>query len=251
MIIDAALTPAEIARLPGSDLTDTTCVVFDVLRATSSMITALAHGAAEIHPVCTIEEAFRKKESLPEAILGGERHGDPIAGFDVGNSPPEYGAFAGRTIISTTTNGTIALRACDAAREVLVGAVVNLDAVAAALRASAARRVLLVCAGTFDSFALEDAWAAGRLIELLGRTELTDAALAVLGVARFYPSPLDALRVARNGRALADHGRGADVEWCARESCYDTVGVMRGGVIRIADKLSSGDIPANLPSHAG
>src|SRR3954452_13175887 len=180
MIIDAVLTPAEIARLSAADLTDTTCVVFDVLRATSSMITALEHGAAEIHPVCTIEEAFAAKERMPDAVLGGERHGDPIAGFDIGNSPLEYRDFAGRAIVSTTTNGTIALRACDGAREVLVGAILNLQAVAEHIRASAPSRVLLVCAATFDSFALEDAWAAGRLVELLGVSEGTDAATAVL-----------------------------------------------------------------------
>ena len=140
MIIDAALNPAEIARLSSADLTDTTCVVFDVLRATSSMITALAHGAEAIHPVCTIEEAFLAKERLPDAVLGGERHGDPIAGFDAGNSPFEYRAFPGRTIVSTTTNGTIALRACDGARAVLVGAILNLQAVAEHIRSAPRRR---------------------------------------------------------------------------------------------------------------
>lgn len=251
MIIDAALNPAEIARLSSADLTETTCVVFDVLRATSSMITALAHGAAAIHPVCTIEEAFLARERLPEAALGGERHGDLIAGFDVGNSPFEYRAFPGRSIISTTTNGTIALRACDGAREVLVSAVLNLQAVAAHLRASASARVLLVCAGTFESFALEDAWAAGRLIELLGGAECTDAAMAVSAVSRLYPDPLEALRAARNGRALAAKGRDAEVAWCARESVFDIVGVMKEGVIRATAGLSARENPVILPSHAG
>jgi 2-phosphosulfolactate phosphatase len=169
---------------------------------------------------------------LPDAVLGGERHGDPIAGFDAGNSPFEYRAFSGRTIVSTTTNGTIALRACDGAREVLVGAILNLQAVAERIRAAAPSRVLLVCAGTFDSFALEDAWAAGRLIELLGGGDCTDAATAVLAVSRLYPDPLEALRAARNGRALAAKGREAEVGWCARESVFEAVGLMQRGVIR-------------------
>lgn len=251
MIIDAALNPAEIARLSSADLTETTCVVFDVLRATSSMITALAHGAEAIHPVCTIEEAFLAKERLPGAVLGGERHGDPIAGFDVGNSPFEYQAFPGRTIVSTTTNGTIALRACDGAREVLVGAVLNLRALAGCIRASAPARLLLVCAGTFDSFALEDAWAAGRLIDLLGGGDCTDAATAVLAVSRLHPEPLEALRAARNGRALAAKGREAEVAWCARESAFEAVGVMKQGVIRAAAELSARENPATLPTDAG
>src|SRR6187549_1935392 len=109
MHIDAVLTPADIALLPQRDLAGVTCVVFDVLRATSSMITGLAHGATEIHPVCTIEEALALRQQLPDAVLGGERQGDPIPGFDVGNSPLEYReSMAGRKIITTTTNGTVA-----------------------------------------------------------------------------------------------------------------------------------------------
>jgi 2-phosphosulfolactate phosphatase len=230
--IDAILTPAEIALLPQRDLSETTCVVFDVLRATSSMITALASGATEIHPVCTIDEALALKQRLPDAVLGGERQGDLIPGFDVGNSPQEYLAFAGSRIITTTTNGTVALRACEGAERILVGALLNLGALAAELKARASKKVLLVCAGTFETFALEDAYAAGLLIGELGAATLTDAALAVSGVAARYPDPLAALRTARNGQALAASGRGADVEWCARRSWYNVVAQMEAAVIR-------------------
>jgi 2-phosphosulfolactate phosphatase len=232
MHIDAVLTPAEIAHLPERDLSQTTCVVFDVLRATSSMITALAHGAAEIHPVCTIEEALALKVRMPDAVLGGERHGDLIPGFEVGNAPREYTGFAGRRIITTTTNGTVALRACEKAPRVFAGALLNLAALAAELRASAAPKVLLVCAGTFETFAFEDAYAAGRLIAELPGATLTDAAKAVAAVAACHPEPLAALRAARNGQALAATGRGADVEWCARLSRYKVVGFMESAVIR-------------------
>src|SRR5436190_17096535 len=110
MHIDAVLTPADIALLPQRDLSGVTCVVFDVLRATSSMLTGLAHGAAEIHPVCTIEEALALRQRWPDAVLGGERQGDLIPGFDIGNSPLEYrDSVAKRRIITTTTNGTVAL----------------------------------------------------------------------------------------------------------------------------------------------
>jgi 2-phosphosulfolactate phosphatase len=232
MIIDAVLTPAEIALLPQADLSDTTCVVFDVLRATSSMVTGLAHGVAGIIPVRTIEEARSAIGRFPEAILAGERHGDPIEGFHIGNSPFEYRDLEGRTVISTTTNGTIALRACEGAPRVLVGAILNLGAVADEVRRAAPTRLLLVCAGTFATFALEDAWAAGRLAGLLGGEELTDAARAVMAIARGEPDPLAALRSARNGVALASKGRGAEVEWCARESVFPVNGVLEGGAIR-------------------
>jgi len=234
MLIDAVLTPAEIALLPQRDLSGTTCVVFDVLRATSSMISALAHGAAEIHPACTIEEALALKLRMPDAVLGGERNGDPIAGFDVGNSPLEYReAMAGRRIITTTTNGTVALRACELAPRVLVGALLNIAALATELRAEATKRLLLICAGTFETFALEDAYAAGLLIGQLGAATMTDAALTARAVAAAYADPLTALQTARNGQALAASGRAADVEWCAQLSKYNVVGQMSAGVVRL------------------
>lgn len=232
MLVDVALSPAEIALLPGRDLSEVTCVVFDVLRATSSMITAFAHGAAEMHPVRTIEEALALRAKIPGAVLAGERHGEPIPGFDIGNAPHEYTGLAGRAIITTTTNGTVALRACERARRVLVGALLNLRAIADELRRERPPRVLLVCAGTFEEFALEDAFAAGALIAELAPPQLTDAAHAALSVARSFSTPLDALRLARNGAALAQKGRAAEVEWCARCSAFKVVAQMQQAIIR-------------------
>jgi hypothetical protein len=130
MLIDAVLNPAEIALLPQRNLAQATCVVFDILRATSAMVTGLAHGVTEIWPASTIEEARSLKEKIPDAVLGGERHGDPIEGFAIGNNPLEYIPLAGKRVITTTTNGTVALRACEHAQRVLVGALLNLGAVA-------------------------------------------------------------------------------------------------------------------------
>ena len=232
MRIDVALHPAEIALLPKRDLSRTTCVVFDVLRATSSMITALAHGVREIHPVRTIEEARELKTEMPHAVLGGERDGEIIDGFDVGNSPFEYRDLAGRTIITTTTNGTIALRACEGAEAVLVGAILNLAELADEIAWREPEELLLVCAGTFEDFALEDACAAGLLITALPEAQLADSANAALAVARHFPTPLDALRAARNGRALEKKGRGKEVDWCAQTSRFNIVGIMEQAVIR-------------------
>jgi 2-phosphosulfolactate phosphatase len=234
MHIDVVLHPAEIAVvLPARDLSKTVCVVFDVLRATSSMITALAHGATEIYPVRTIEEALALKVKMPTAVLGGERQGDLIPGFELGNSPAEYREkVRGRQIITTTTNGTIALRACERASRVLVGAVLNIEAVANVLRQTWPENVVIVCAGTFSDFALEDACAAGLLIGYLGAESLSDSAHAALAVTRLYSEPLSAVRASRNGRVLMGTGRMADVEWCARLSHYDIVGEMQSAVIR-------------------
>lgn len=239
MLIDVILTPAEILRLPERDLSSATCVIFDVLRATSSIVTGLAHGAAAIYPVLTIEEALATRGTLPEALLGGERFGERIEGFDLGNSPLEYQeGVRGKEIVTTTTNGTVALRASEGAKRVLVGALLNLDAVAAKLVLLAPREVVLVCAGTFAEFALEDGYAAGALIAELPEAELTDAAQVALGLVSRFGSALEALETARNGRALLAKGRGAEVRYCAGRGVLDVVGEMRAGKVEACPKVS-------------
>ncbi|MCX6967079.1 MAG: 2-phosphosulfolactate phosphatase [Verrucomicrobia bacterium] len=233
MIIDAILTPAEIDVLPQADLSASVCVVFDVLRATSSIITGLAHGAEEIRPVVSIEEALSARAQWPDAVLGGERFGDRIDGFDLGNSPLEYCRAGLRRIVTTTTNGTVTLQACASAREVWVGALLNMQALVDRLRQSGPERVLLVCAGTFRELALEDVLAAGMLAAAFPEATLTDAAQVALALYRQHQANLcAALELAKNGRVLRAHGRAEDVAWCAQVSRFPIVGVLRDGVIR-------------------
>jgi 2-phosphosulfolactate phosphatase len=232
MIIDAILSPPEIDLLPGKDLRRTVCVVFDILRATSSIVTALAHGTVAVRPVLTIEEAFAERERWPDAILGGERHGDRIEGFDLGNSPMEYCRPDLRRIITTTTNGTVALRACAGAETVIVGALLNMEAVRSHLRQMEPERIALVCAGTGRDLALEDVLAAGMLATLLPDASLTDAAETAVALYEKHAANLNAaLRQSANGRVLVERGRGGDVDWCAQVSKFSVIGVMRDGVI--------------------
>jgi 2-phosphosulfolactate phosphatase len=232
MNIDAVLSPPEIDLLPQRDLSGVICVIFDVLRATSTILTALAGGVREIFPVCTIEEALALKAGHPEARLGGERHGDRIDGFDLGNSPLEYRSLAAKQIITTTTNGTVALRACEQARETLAGALLNMDALVAHLKRQTPENLLLVCAGTFRELALEDVFAAGMLCAALPGAVLSDAALAAQALFQQYQAdPWRALTESKNGRVLLAKNREADVRWCAQVSVCGVVGVMRGGKI--------------------
>jgi 2-phosphosulfolactate phosphatase len=232
MKIDVILSPPEIDLLPQTDLSETTCVVFDVLRATSSMLTALAHGAGEIYPVRTIEEALALREQMPEAVLGGERKGDRILGFDVGNSPLEYRTLKGKSIITTTTNGTIALRACEKAERVLVGALLNIDALVKELAKSAPERLTIICAGTFRELAWEDVIAAGAVCASVPGAVLEDSArVALAAFKRSEHDLMGALKESRNGNALTAASRGVDVQWCAQTSIYDIVGQMQAGII--------------------
>src|SRR5437867_13439102 len=125
--LEVILTPAEFGPLRQRDLSQTVCVVLDVLRATTSMISALANGAEAIIPVEEISEALELRRQHPEYLLAGERDGvrirSPLTGgidFDLGNSPREFTTerVQGRTIVMSTTNGTRALRACAAAKKI-------------------------------------------------------------------------------------------------------------------------------------
>lgn len=197
------------------------------------MITGLAHGAREIRPVVSIEEALAVRAEWPGAILGGERFGDRIEGFDLGNSPLEYCREGLERIVTTTTNGTVALRACAGAREVWAGALLNVQALVDRLRQTAPERVMLVCAGTFRELALEDVLAAGMIVEAFPEAELTDAARTARAVYLEHRGDLGgALRQAKNGRVLLAAGRAGDVEWCSQISRYPVIGVMRDGVLR-------------------
>jgi len=152
-------------------------VVIDVLRASTTMTTALSHGAVAVFPRQSIEEVRGLAASHAGAILGGERGCLPIDGFHFGNSPLEYTAerVAGRVVIITTTNGTAALAACHDAEAVLVGAMVNRTAVATAARRLAIDRacqtIHLVCAGTDGEVTEEDILTAGAILDAAGHDE--------------------------------------------------------------------------------
>jgi len=194
MKIDAILSPAELAALAKRDLRDATCVVFDVLRATSTFVTALHHGAKAIVPVSEIAEALALRQKQPDVLLGGERDGVRIRAtqtggidFDLGNSPREYTPekVRGKMIVSTTTNGTRALRACTGAQTVLAASFLNLTATAQFIRQLQPAQIVLVCAGTRENIATEDVLAAGALCELLANEPVAQN----LKVGRAVPCP--------------------------------------------------------------
>ena len=180
--LEVILTPAELPALAKRDLRDVVCVVFDVLRATSTFVTALHNGAKAVIPVSEIAEALAIRQKQPDVLLGGERDGVRIRAkltggvdFDLGNSPREYmpDKVRGKTIVSTTTNGTRALRACTGAKTVLAASFLNFTATAEFLRQLQPAQIVLVCAGTRENMADEDVLAAGALCELLMDVPLT------------------------------------------------------------------------------
>jgi 2-phosphosulfolactate phosphatase len=168
-------------RMPPRATAGGVAVVIDVLRASTTIATALAHGAVRVVPVRGLDDARACAAALgPGTLLGGERGGVRIAGFDFGNSPLEYSRerVDGRSLVITTTNGTAALDVCRVAREVVVGAIVNRTAVAAAVRRLAASQgitdVHLVCAGTDGEVTAEDLLAAGAILDAAARAGAAD-----------------------------------------------------------------------------
>jgi len=177
-----------------------TVVVIDVLRATTTISTALAAGAARVIPCLEVDEARQIADGAPagEFLLGGEREGLPIEGFDLGNSPGDYTPerVSGRTIVFTTTNGTRAMRHCQQAQRVLIGAFVNLKALV--LELASLESVHLLCAGTKGEITREDVLLAGAIAYEL---TLPDNP-AMAGV--WYRSELnDQARLARDAWQLA------------------------------------------------
>jgi 2-phosphosulfolactate phosphatase len=213
----------DVRLLPGdgreTDLSDTVCIVMDVFRATTSIITAIANGCATLIPVMSVDEAYRTAEQIEGPLFAGERQSIKITGFDFGNSPFEFSAeqVQGKTIIMTTTNGTIAIKSTKNAYLTLLGSFINASAVCRAAQEQN-KSILLVCAGTDGLFSLEDAFCAGLLVKLLTKDkqyELTDAARGVQAMYKgAQETVLSILSESRNGKRLYDLGLEKDVEYC-------------------------------------
>jgi 2-phosphosulfolactate phosphatase len=206
--VHVAFTPEEVLEAP-------VAVVVDVLRATSTIAQALASGYERVYCCREVDDALALRERLGEGLLGGERNAVKIEGFDIGASPREVLEPQGATLIYSTTNGTRAVLAAAAScDEVLLGSLLNLSAVAGAVRDDC----VIVCAGFQGRFALDDAYCAGRIVELLGG-EVTDAAKACGILARSFPSAHEALLA----RTYGPPGLEDDIRFCAQEDTIDVV----------------------------
>ena len=250
--LEVLFTPADFSSMAQRDLANTVCVVFDVLRATSSMVTALANGAQAIVPVAEISEALDLRANR-DVLLAGEREGVRITreltgsiNFDLGNSPREFSSAAvrSRVIVMTTTNGTRALRACSSAREVFVSSFLNLKSTAMALK-NLSSDLLVVCSGTFEQAAYEDVLAAGALCEQLwtgfDRTNIADSALMASRLFALERSNLlGALSQARNGQRLMSRSElREDVAFCCQLDSLNVVAKMgRDGRV-VAERAGS------------
>ncbi len=220
------MRPVEVHLVPAlvepDHLAGGVAVVIDVLRCTTTIVHALAHGCDAVWPVESVEEARRLARDLPAGarLLVGERGGEKIAGFDLGNSPEEFTASVcrGRTAICTTSNGTRAILHAAQAERVLLGAFVNFSVVCEELLRDG-RPIHLLCAGHHGRVALEDTVFAGAVVDFLADHEdvvLNDSARVAWDAFEQHGCVLlSAFELSAGGRLLTDLGFDADLKAAA------------------------------------
>jgi 2-phosphosulfolactate phosphatase len=231
------LTPALI---PADTLQGGVAIVADILRASTTIVHALAAGSLAVRPVAEVDDARRLADSLPagKVLLAGERDARPLPGFDCENSPGQFTTerCRGLTIVLTTTNGTRALLAAAAAERVLVGAFVNFSAVCEQLK-DETRPIHIVCAGESGKVALEDTLFAGAVVEFLcsdGPRPLNDGARVAWDCFAQHGRVLEgALAVGSGGARLCALGYHDDVRAAARVDAFALVPELRRDPLRV------------------
>ena len=233
MQVDVCLQPGDFAA---QEYKHHTTVVIDVLRATSSIITAFANGSSSFVPVTTIEEARECKQRYIQALLAGERQGRCIDSFDIGNSPFEYTEekVNGQRIIMTTTNGTRALQAASFTNKVYIGAFLNAEFLCQML-AREKQHVVILCAGSEGRFSLEDALCAGLISHRLSNvSNLSDTAMAAKAMYIGAKDQISAcVTASSHARYLISIGFERDVEYCLQHDRLTIVPVYSQGVIQL------------------
>ncbi len=216
-------------------------IVLDVLFATSTIITAMANGVTKVIP--TLDEAGARAEAQKHPagsyVLAGELYADTLPGFA---SPTPLALLeqeiAGRTLIYSTTNGTVALRQSSRADHVYAGALLNGEAVVnRVLEKHPGKTILIVCSGSMGMVNLEDLYGAGYFVDLLSRaldenSDFSDAALAARSLYRSEDAA-DCLMRARVGRLMVERNLIPEVQFAARLSVFDAVPVLEGGSLRL------------------
>jgi 2-phosphosulfolactate phosphatase len=217
-------------------------VVVDVLRASSTIVHACENGVERIIPVASVEDATKLLPTLDRksSLLGGEREGIKIDGFDLGNSPLEYTSkvVTGKTLVFSTSNGTVAITSSAAAKEIALGCFLNLSAVVAHVISSRVRKVAVLCAGDLGQLSLEDFVCGGHIVDGIvkgtrAQTTLNDGAAAARTLAAAVGDAGEVVRASSHGLHLAELGFEDDLEFCSRIDCFETVPIVVDGRISL------------------
>lgn len=237
--LETLFIPEEIKNI---ELAGKLVVMIDVLRASSTTVTALANGCRGFIPILSPDQAKKKAQQFEKegVLLGGEREGTKIAGFDLSNSPREYKkeAVKDKTIIFSTTNGVKTLEMVKSAYEIIIGSFLNLQAVCDYCT-NYKGDILIICAGRESKFSLEDTACAGMIINFLrdvfpiARQEADANLTAQLIYEKFGNNILEILRTSQHGRYLESIGLGEDLKFCSQLDFFHIVPIFRDGIISI------------------
>jgi 2-phosphosulfolactate phosphatase len=212
-------------------------VVLDILFATSAVVSALSYGAREVIPVCDEWEARRVAEGKETYLLAGENQGKFIDGF-LSPFPNDWKEkLREKTIVLSTTNGTVAVRKASQASAVYIGALLNSCFIAKYLTTNHRHQeIVILCSGSGGRFSLEDFYGAGCLIHYLLRFDETwqssDAARSALLLYQHHPDPLALLSLSRVGKGMIRHGYGREVAFAAQQNLFPLIPRLDQGVIR-------------------
>jgi 2-phosphosulfolactate phosphatase len=251
MRIDVFFTSDAIDEL---QLRDKNVVIIDVLRASTTIVTALANGAKEIIPVSSVESAVKISGNLfgDVILLGGERNGKLIEGFNLSNSPQEYTeeVVKNKSIIFSTTNGSQAMVKSRYARNLVVGCFVNVGRVVEFIR-EIDGDFSIICAGKQGAFCIEDAVCGGMMIHRLedpksGNLSLSDAALASVTLFKNYEKNiLNMMKKSEHGQYLSEIGFGDDLKICAGIDTCAVLPILSGNVIKLRKEQEKKETPSN------
>jgi len=233
MRIDIIISADDIKR---EKIKDKTVVVIDMLRATSVIITAMNSGCKGVIPVLTVDEASEiVRNTKGEFMLGGERNALKIEGFHYSNSPLEYTreSIEGKTLVMTTTNGTKAIKGCQGASNVLIGAMINAMAIAKRI-VELNKDVVIVNAGTYGEFSIDDFLCSGYIIDCvlkLVEVELTDVAVTSHYIYKNNEDIHSFIKYASHYKRITELGLLSDLEYCSTKDIIDIVPEYRDGII--------------------
>ncbi|MEH0155480.1 2-phosphosulfolactate phosphatase [Limibacter armeniacum] len=216
------------------DLSGKIAVVTDILRATSCMVAGIGSGAEQIVPVAQKEEVNPYKEK--GFVTAGERGGEKIEGFDIGNSPFEHMEIAqkGKSVVMTTTNGTVAItKSAVEAKQVIIGAFLNISSVVQYLKESG-KDIVIVCSGWKGMFSMEDTLFAGALVDRLESVAeiVDDAALSSMSLYRAVSGDLlGYMQNASHAKRLSGLKAVKDLEYCMTKDEFDVIPVLKDGAL--------------------
>lgn len=231
-------------------LKDKNVIILDVLRATTTMSIALSNGAKEIIPTENIATAVRVAKGSKNSVLCGERNGKVVDGFSLGNSPLEYSeeVIKDKSLIFSTTNGTIAIIKSKFAKNCLLCSFVNISAIVDHVN-SIDEDFIIICSGKLNDFCLEDAVCAGMLLNKLnvGRNlEMKDSEIASMhlcnDLAMLMNTPsqdkiLKMFHLSEHGKYLSSIGFEKDLEICSKIDSYPSIPIFRNGVVKLKEQF--------------